>query len=181
MNSPSSTDTAEHGGDSSHHPGGHWFQNQVSSTDPRSVASGYQLLLQRFLDHPRLQAHARLPQVWLLPDHVSHWRPAAGGGSWAWWSVHGWEKERVVGIWSTASLTSPASWDKRPSPSSSPGYIVVVFLFFCFLKICLLNPETPPQPSSDFFSFPTCWFRFFLNLCFFCCCFFNFLFSWRQW
>lgn len=63
MNSPSSTDTAEHGGDSSHHPGGHWFQNQVSSTDPRSVASGYQLLLQRFLDHPRLQAHARLPQV----------------------------------------------------------------------------------------------------------------------
>lgn len=85
----SSTDPAEHGGNCPHHPGGHRLQNQAGGVDPRRVASGDQCLLQRFLDHPGLQAHARLSQVRLLPDHLSHRRPAFGGGTWAWWSVHG--------------------------------------------------------------------------------------------
>jgi len=83
------TDPAEHGGDCSHYSGGHRLQNQASSVDPRLVASSHQRLLQRFLDHPRLQAHARLPQVRLLPDHFGYRRPAVGGGAWAWRGVHG--------------------------------------------------------------------------------------------
>lgn len=75
------TDPPEPGRDRPHHPGCHRLQNQTSSVDPGPVAPGHQRLLQRLLDHPRLQAHARFPQIRLLPDDLRHRRPAAGGRS----------------------------------------------------------------------------------------------------
>lgn len=82
-------DPAEHGWDRPHHPGSNRFQNETGSVDPRPVAAGYQLLLQRLLDHPRLQAHARLPKVRLFPDHLCHRRLVAGGSARARRCVHG--------------------------------------------------------------------------------------------
>ena len=40
-----------------------WIQNQALRPGPGHLAQHSQLLLQRLVDHPRLQAHERLPQV----------------------------------------------------------------------------------------------------------------------
>lgn len=82
-------DPAEHGRDRPHHPGSHRFQNQTGGVDPRPVAAGHQRLLQRLLDRPRLQAHARLPKVRLFPDHLGRRRLVAGGGARTRRRVHG--------------------------------------------------------------------------------------------
>ncbi len=60
------------------------------------MAPGHQRLLQRLLDGACLQTHARLPEVRLLPDHLGHRRPAAGGGARPGRRVDGREEEGVV-------------------------------------------------------------------------------------
>lgn len=90
------SDPTEHGRHGPHHPGGHRLQDQAGGPHLGGVANGHQRLLQRLLDGSRLQAHARLPQVRFLPDHVGRRWPAASGGSRARGRVHGREEKGVV-------------------------------------------------------------------------------------
>ncbi|KAK2838181.1 hypothetical protein Q5P01_015393 [Channa striata] len=70
-------------------PGGRGLQDEAGCSDSGGLAALRQLHLQRFLDRPLVQTHARLPQVRLLPNHVSDRGPAARGGSRTWGGLHG--------------------------------------------------------------------------------------------
>ena len=61
-----------------------------------TLAQRPQLLLQRLVEHPRLQAHEGLPQVRLLPDSLGDRRPADGGVPRPGRGLHGRAEEEVV-------------------------------------------------------------------------------------
>lgn len=77
------------GGYSPHAAGGSGLQDEAGSADTGGLAGLCQRHLQRLLERLSTLAHARLSQVRLLPDHVSDWWPAAGGGPGAWRGFHG--------------------------------------------------------------------------------------------
>merc|ERR1712126_596462 len=66
-----------------------WLQDKAVCPGPRHLAQHPQLLLQCVVEHPRLQTHARLPQIRFLPDALSDWRTLDGGLTGTWRNVHG--------------------------------------------------------------------------------------------
>ena len=66
-------DRAEPGGLPADGAGHRGLQDQAVRPRPRHLAQRPQLLLQRLVEHPRLQAHEGLPQVRLLPGETRHW------------------------------------------------------------------------------------------------------------
>lgn len=89
-------DLTEPGGHGSNNSGGHRVQDKAGCSHSGCLALCHQCLLQCLLDHSSLQAHARLPQVRLLPDHICDRRSTACGSTRSWWSLHGREEEGVV-------------------------------------------------------------------------------------
>ena len=60
-------DHPEPGGLTPHGAGHHRLQDQALLPRPRHLAQHPELLLQRLVEHSRLQAHEGLPQIRLLP------------------------------------------------------------------------------------------------------------------
>lgn len=131
-------DSAEPGEHSSDRAGGNRLQDQAGRPHAGVVAVCHQRILQCLLDGARLQAHARLPQVRLLPDHVRHRRAAVGCSTGARRGVHGREEEGVVGRGRCTNTTNPRThkdpqgtrhFPDHPQQPLPPPFCLLLFFF----------------------------------------------------